>query len=63
VLWYDTNVSEELDASIFIHFTLKVVAANISDTLVSCNITTPRRNPDDLDLNRHRRENFKSRMT
>jgi hypothetical protein len=35
-------------------------AARSSETLVSYHITTWRHNPEDLDLNLHRRENLKS---
>jgi len=38
------------------------VAASFSETMVSYHNTTRRHNPDDLDLNLHRRENLKSRI-
>jgi hypothetical protein len=44
-----------------LYFTLKMEAALLSETLVSCHITTRRHNPEDHDLNPHGRENHKSR--
>jgi hypothetical protein len=38
---------------------VKMEAATFSETLVSYHITTRRHNPEDLDANLHRRENFK----
>jgi len=40
---------------------LKLEAAIFSETLVTYRNTTRRQNPEDLDLNLHRRENLKSR--
>jgi len=41
---------------------LKMEAACFSETWVSYRNTTQRNNPEDLDLNLLRRENFKSRI-
>jgi len=43
-----------------LHFTLKMEAAESSETLVSYNNTTWHHNSDDLELNFHRREKLKS---
>jgi hypothetical protein len=42
------------------HFTLKMKTLRSAETLVSYHATTRRHNPNDLDLNLHRRENVKS---
>jgi hypothetical protein len=53
-MWYNTNVSEGLSASNFSGKALR-------KRWLSYHTTTRRHNDQKLDLNFHRRENFKSR--
>jgi hypothetical protein len=45
------------------YFTLKMATALSSEMLVPYHITTRYHNPEDSDVSRHHRENFKSRFT
>jgi len=48
---------------LYYHSIFKSKAAWTTETSVSCPNTTQRQNPEDLDLNLHRRENLKTRTT
>jgi len=53
VIWYDTSISEDLDAS-------EDGGSKSSETLVSYQITTGHQNPVHNDLHLHHHENLKS---
>jgi hypothetical protein len=53
IVWVVTPYSVGTNGAI--HFTLKMEAARSTETLVCCHITTRRHDPEDLNVNLHRR--------